>query len=77
MTLTNSSLVAGTMSLGLSGITSANLTVTASSGNPVYIVDASASRGRRTCRRRDGRRHPLRRAGPAACSPPRAPATAS
>ena len=45
MTLTGSSLVAGTMSLGLSGITSANLTVTASVGNPVYVVDASAFTG--------------------------------
>ena len=64
MTLTNSSLVAGTMSLGLSGITSANLTVTASSGNPVYVVDASAVHGdHRPVGDGDGRRRPLRRRG--------------
>jgi hypothetical protein len=41
-TLTNSELTASPMSLGLSGINAANLTVTASSGHPAYILDASA-----------------------------------
>ncbi len=50
ITLTNSSLTAGTMSLALSRITSANLTVTATSGNPVYVVNASAFTARQTFR---------------------------
>jgi len=45
-TLTNTSLSSTDgMSLGLTGITTANLTVTASSGSPSYIVDASAFTG--------------------------------
>jgi hypothetical protein len=42
VTLNNAELNAGTMSLGLSGITTANLTVTATTGHPAYILDASA-----------------------------------
>ncbi len=45
ITLTNSSLTSGTMSMGLSGITSANLTVTAATGNPRLIIDASTFSG--------------------------------
>ena len=43
--LTNSTLNSGSMSLALSGITAANLTTTAASGSPSYIVDASAFTG--------------------------------
>ena len=46
ITLTNSSLTSlDGMSLALSGITTANLTVTATTGSPSYIVDASAFPG--------------------------------
>ncbi len=48
ITLTNSSLTSGTMSMGLSGITSADLTVTAAAGSPSLIIDASASLAQRT-----------------------------
>ena len=45
-TLTNTSLSSTDgMTLGLSGITTANLTTTATSGSPSYIVDASAFTG--------------------------------
>lgn len=45
ITLTDSSLTSGTMSMGLSGITSADLTVTAATGNPPLIVHASTFSG--------------------------------
>jgi len=45
ITLTNSSLTSGTMSMGVSGINSADLTVTASAGNPPLTIDASAFSG--------------------------------
>ncbi len=45
ITLTNSSLTSGTMSMGLSGITAANLTVSAATGHPALIIDASAFSG--------------------------------
>jgi hypothetical protein len=45
-TLTNTSLLSTDgMTLGLSGITTVNLTTTAASGSPSYIVDASAFTG--------------------------------
>ncbi len=45
ITLTNSSLTSGTLAMGLSGITSADLTVTATASNPPLIIDASAFSG--------------------------------
>ena len=45
ITLTNSSLKSGTMSMSLSGIASADLTVTASTGHPALTINASAFSG--------------------------------
>ncbi len=45
ITLTNSSLTSGSMSMNLEGITFANLTVTAATGRPFLIIDASTFSG--------------------------------
>jgi hypothetical protein len=45
ITLTNAALSSGTLSLTLSGITTASLTVTATTGKPSFNIDASAFSG--------------------------------
>ena len=45
ITLTNSSLTSGTMSMSLNGIASADLTVTAATGHPSLTINASAFSG--------------------------------